>query len=97
MILNQLLYVVYATVPAAYSAGQEVGTAIGQGITDALETTLPDFLKPLSQPSNTAVVMEGGMRTVILEDGAFQVTINDTMDAEEFKFSVVQILRELTE
>jgi len=39
----------------------------------------------------------GGGRTVVIENGAFQISINDTMDAEEFKFEVVEILRQLTE
>jgi hypothetical protein len=36
-------------------------------------------------------------RTVVIESGAFQVTISDTMDVEEFEFRTLEILRKLTE
>jgi phage-related protein len=38
-----------------------------------------------------------GGRTVVIESGAFQVTISDTMDVEEFEFRTLEILRKLTE
>ena len=56
-------------------------------------------LQPVFAGGGAGEVISGGgdFNTVVLENGAFQVTINDAMDAEEFKFSVLEILRELTE
>jgi hypothetical protein len=93
-VVLQIVNSVKSQVPAAYSAGQALGVAIGQGIKDALNASAPGLT---FASGGATLVMEGGVRTVVLENGAFQVTINDTMDAEEFKFEVVEILRELTE
>jgi hypothetical protein len=48
-------------------------------------------------PSIGLLSARGNSRSVVVEAGAFPVTINDSMDAEEFKFNTLEILRQLTE
>ena len=109
-LMQQMNDVLRAAVLPAYNVGLEIGNALTRGITEAISAGLvpvgaavdgmiPRPGMPLAATAGAGPSTAGanGSRTVILENGAFQVVINDAMDAEEFKFTVVEIIRELTE
>ena len=91
---DALIFGIISAIQIGMSA---VNTAVADLI-GGIEFTQPEFPQPATATGGVGVGgSSGGGRSVVIEAGAFQVSITDTMDAEEFKFEVVEILRQLTE
>jgi TP901 family phage tail tape measure protein len=112
-ILQSMQTVLRSAITPVYNIGLEIGKALIDGISAAITAglaqidaamaglmngitvpTVPSGAAALAGPGQTGT---GSGRTVVLEAGAFQVEINNGMDAEEFEFRMLEKLRELTE
>lgn len=104
--LDQMLQAFRNKKVPAYQAGWMVGQRYIDGIVDAITAGLARVNEamaivapppPAPVPATAANSASSAGTRITIEAGAFQTTISNEMDAQEFEYRMLEVLRRLTE